>query len=351
MATTPILKSVYPFILRYKILHIIFWVWVTISFAHELQGYTKRPYHFSLQLAIITQAFAAACVYFTIYFLVPHYFNKAKYFQFVVYTMSAIILLSFILALVENLFTIYVMKADAPHFFYVRIISNTFDTTIKTFAFVAIFAVQNKIETDAKNKQLERDQLETELNFLKAQINPHFLFNSINNIYVLIEEDKKTASETLLRFSELLRYQLYECGVAKMPLQKETEFIKNFIQLERLRLGDHIQVTDKMESVADYFLIAPFILLPFVENAFKHVSQHENEENSIVIESNIENEIFTLAVRNTFDDDIDQSVKRSGGIGLQNVKRRLELIYPGKYHLGILKENKIHTVNLTLNVG
>jgi len=351
MAPTPIFRSVYPFISRYKILHIIFWVWVTISFAHELQGYSTRPFHICLQLAIITEAFAAASVYFTIYFLVPRYFNKAKYFRFVVLTLATILLVSTALAFAENLFTIYVVKARAPGFFYVRIISCAFDTVVKTVAFVAIFAVQNKIETDAKNKKLEREQLEAELNFLKAQINPHFLFNSINNIYVLIEEDKKTASETLLRFSELLRYQLYECSVAKMPLQKETDFIKNFIQLEKLRLGNHIHVTDNMEPVADYFLIAPFILLPFVENAFKHVSQHDHEANSISIESGIKDGVFHLAVRNTCEDDHYQSGKLNGGIGLQNVKRRLELIYPGTYHLDIKKENKIHTVNLKLNVG
>lgn len=350
MASIPVIRSVYPFILRYKILHVIFWVWVTISFAHELQGYSKRPFNISLQLAIITQAFAAASVYFTIYFLVPRYFNKAKYFRFVVLTMSTIILISVALAFAEDLFTIYIVNDHAPKFFYVRIISNAFDTTIKTVAFVAIFAVQNKIETDAKNKKLEREQLEAELNFLKAQINPHFLFNSINNIYVLIEEDKKTASETLLRFSELLRYQLYECSVSKMPLQKETDFIKNFIQLEKLRLGSHIQVTDNMETVADYFLIAPFILLPFVENAFKHVSQREHEANSISIASGIRDGVFQLAVRNTCEDDTGRA-KLSGGIGLQNVKRRLELIYPGTYQLDIKKENKIHIVNLTLNVG
>jgi two-component system LytT family sensor kinase len=351
MAATPILKSVYPFIVRYKILHIVFWVWVTISFAHELQGYSKRPFNLSLQLAIITEAFAIVCVYFTIYFLVPRYFNKAKYFQFIVLTLTTIILLSTVLAFAENIFTVYVARAHAPGFFYVRIISNAFDTVIKTVAFVAIIAVQNKIETDAKNKRLEREQLEAELNFLKAQINPHFLFNSINNIYVLIEEDKKTASETLLRFSELLRYQLYECSVSKMPLQKETDFIKNFIQLEKLRLGDHIQVNDNIEPVADYFLIAPFILLPFVENAFKHVSQREHEANSISIASGIKDGVFHLAVRNTCEDDPIQTLKLNGGIGLQNVKRRLELIYPGKYHLDIKKENKNHTVNLKLNVG
>src|SRR5690242_13239029 len=145
MAATPLLKKVFPFISRYKILHVIFWVWVTISFAHELQGYSKRPFNFSLQLAIITEAFAAAIVYFTIYFLVPRYFNKAKYFQFVVLTMSTILLTSLLLAIAEDIFTVYVVKAPASHFFYVRIISNAFDTTIKTVAFVAIFAVQNKI--------------------------------------------------------------------------------------------------------------------------------------------------------------------------------------------------------------
>src|SRR6185295_7299903 len=102
-----------------------------------------------------------------------------KYFQFVGLTMLTILVTSAVLAFAENAFTIFIVKEPAPHFLIVRIISDAFDTTIKTVAFVAIFAVQNKIETDAKNKKLEREQLEAELNFLKAQINPHFLFNCI----------------------------------------------------------------------------------------------------------------------------------------------------------------------------
>ena len=349
MTFSPALQSIYRYILRYKILHVIFWVWVTISFAHELQGYTSRPFSISLELAVLTMLFAIASVYFTIYFLLPRYFSTGKYFKFACLTLLTILVSSVVLAYAENFFTILVVKKHPPGHFYARVIGNAFDTTIKTFAFVAIFAVQNKIETDAKNKKLEKEQLEAELNFLKAQINPHFLFNSINNIYVLIEEDKKTAGETLLRFSELLRYQLYECSVAKMPLQKETDFIRNFIQLETLRLGEHIQVTSNFEPVADYFQIAPFILLPFVENAFKHVSQNENEINSINIESSIHNGTFRLTVTNTYEEQLEPT-RLKGGIGLQNVKRRLELLYPEKYNLVLKKENKTHTVNLTLNV-
>src|SRR6185436_15137272 len=106
MTSIPIFRSVYPFILRYKILHVIFWVWVTISFAHELQGYSKRAFSISLQLAILTEAFAAVSVYFTIYFLVPRYFNKSKYFQFVGLTFLTIILTSVVLAFAENAFNI-----------------------------------------------------------------------------------------------------------------------------------------------------------------------------------------------------------------------------------------------------
>jgi len=343
------LRPAYNFITRYKILHIIFWVWVTISFAHELQASRQGDFSINLELAILTQSFNIVSVYFTIYFLVPRYFNRQKYFQFIGLSLLNIFFISTILAFAENAFMIFFVNGKAPGFFYVRIISNSFDTVVKTIVFVAIFAVQNKIETDARNKKLEREQLEAELNFLKAQINPHFLFNSINNIYVLIEEDKKIASETLLRFSELLRYQLYECSVAKMPLQKETDFIKNFIQLEKLRLGNHISVTDNLEDVAGYFQIAPFILLPFVENAFKHVSQNETDANAINITSHMNGSNFRLEVTNTFEDH-PGIIRPNGGIGLQNVKRRLDLLYPGKYRLDIKKENKIHSVNLSLNV-
>ncbi|MCE3227360.1 MAG: sensor histidine kinase [Bacteroidetes bacterium] len=216
---------------------------------------------------------------------------------------------------------------------------------ILLIAFVLLFILYFR-QYKLKEK---KEHLESELNFLKAQMNPHFLFNSINNIYVLLDENKEKASEILLKFSDLLRYQLYECNVSFISLNKELNFLENFIEFEKLRYSNKIQVIYEFENPpsAD-LMIAPLLLQPFIENAFKHTPKTKNHQASIRIKTYFSGDNFTLEVINSVDGKKPSSLP--GGIGLENVKRRLRLLYNNKHQLRISTEESTFTTTLSIKL-
>ena len=215
------------------------------------------------------------------------------------------------------------------------------------------------ILAEKQKNQLEKDKLKSELDFLKAQINPHFLFNGINSIYHLIGEDDKIAKKTLLQFSGLLRYQLYDCSVNYISLEREIYYISNYIHIEKIRKGEDIIFEfnlpqfEKNPFLGKY-KIAPLLFTPFLENAFKYVSYYSNrEKNFINLDLKISDSgILHFALSNSFDNTIKRSEKSVGGIGLNNVKRRLNLLYPNEKHqLDITKSNNIFLIKLTIDLN
>ena len=156
------------------------------------------------------------------------------------------------------------------------------------------------IRTKRRQQLLEKEKLETELNFLKQQFNPHFLFNTINSIFFLIHKKPDTASGSLARFSDLLRYQLYECNVPLIALRKEIDYLKNCIELEKLRQNDNVRVSLELDDYpGDELCIAPFMLVTFVENAFKHVSKEPGLQNWITIRLKVDRQWLSFFVSNS----------------------------------------------------
>jgi len=203
-----------------------------------------------------------------------------------------------------------------------------------------------------KSEKIKQNLLEetykTELRYLKAQLNPHFLFNGINSIYHLIGKNNALAKDTLLQFSGLLRYQLYESG-AHIFLEKELDYVSQYIKIEETRRGSDIQLHYDIEFENPTKKIAPLLLIPFIENAFKHCSNHTEDYMNIISIKIIEKRgKLTLNVTNSFDN--LNSKNLVGGIGLNNVERRLSLLYPDKYQLEIRKEKTNFIVNLMINL-
>lgn len=198
--------------------------------------------------------------------------------------------------------------------------------------------------------KLKKEHLSSELEFLRAQLNPHFLFNSINNMYVLIDVDPQKASDMLLKFSDLLRYQLYECSVPEIALTKELDFIENFILFEQMRYGQKIEVSTHISAInAKNFKIAPLILQPFIENAFKHVSKGKQNDNYINISIELKGSQLLFCIENNRN--LDEPTSLPGGVGLKNVKKRLVLMYK-KLHIleTTMTDNKYNIeLRLTLN--
>jgi len=209
---------------------------------------------------------------------------------------------------------------------------------------VALKFVQQTFESKEKIKNLREENLKTELAYLKTQVNPHFLFNTLNNIYVMAQKQDEKVPDTVLHLSDLLRYQLYDCEGETVPLSKELEYLNNYIDLEKLRRQD---IDIKFDIVGDVISksITPLLLLPFIENAFKYsntggvgrafIHIHlELKENDLIFKC--ENNIGSL------------KASEVGGIGLTNATRRLELAYPKTHDLKIDKLDNVFKVNLTL---
>ncbi len=201
----------------------------------------------------------------------------------------------------------------------------------------------------AKNKlsEIEAARSRAELDSLKMQVNPHFLFNSLNNIYGLLMEDQGRAGDSLLTLSGLLRYLIYSGNQPRVSLEDEVKFIEDYVAMERLRLGEKCRIEVKKLGDFSGKQLPPFMLIPFLENAFKHGTYSTVEESFIKINLEAEDNRLSFEIRNSFKTPKDKS---NGGLGIANVQRRLELEMPNKHTLGIEKVENVFTVKLQLEV-
>jgi two-component system, LytTR family, sensor kinase len=339
------MKSFWDTIYKYKIHHILLWIGY---FVFWMAYYAKYyPSLISLSFTVgIYFVFHSLPFYITSYYLFPRFLYTRKYGMFVLLFLLTVLLSSLNLSVI-----LYFMLSP-----YVKEIAgnptNVFQIALMSIllmvgALCAVKLVIDKIRTDKNVQQLNRQRLETELQYLKAQVNPHFLFNAINSVYFLIKKNPDQAAETLIKLSDLLRFQLYDCSGEKIPIEKELEYLMNFVALEQVRKGDKVKVSFDIADGTTGFSIAPFLLIPFMENAFKHVSSFSDRDNIIEIEFFCENNQFKAVFRNTTDNLIRHEV---GGIGLKNVKRRLELLYPGKHELIIRDREGYFQVDFALTL-
>ncbi|MEI7587435.1 histidine kinase [Runella sp.] len=234
--------------------------------------------------------------------------------------------------------------------------SRRFDTFTFLYSLLAVGAstsltVVQKWQKDAQiREQLEQEKVSSELSFLKAQINPHFFFNTLNNIYALTMIDVENAREALHRLSRMMRYVLYETKEGTVRLSQEIDFLQDYIQLMQLRLTDKVKVTFEKPQPINDVAIAPMLLLPFLENAFKHgVSATQRSE--IFVGLSQQGQSLRVEVKNTLFSGKGKALDESNGIGLVNTRRRLDLLYPGRYQLNITEHtpDSDYLVVLTLD--
>jgi LytS/YehU family sensor histidine kinase len=207
--------------------------------------------------------------------------------------------------------------------------------------------VAEKVRSQRYIEKIEQEKTANELNFLRAQFNPHFLFNSINSIYGHIDKTNKPARDMLLKFSEMLRYQLYECNTEFIELERELNYIKNYIDLQKSRIDERINVTVYESGNNTNIKITPLLLTTFIENAFKYVGFNENRENYITIRLNYDDDRFIFNIVNSKDVYVNQ-MEKSSGLGIVNARRRLELLYPDRHELVIIDDENFFTTTLTL---
>jgi len=330
---------------KYKVHHVLAWV---AYFAFFMTMY--RSYYTSLlPLFGVTSVyfiFNASTFYIIGYYLIPKFLYASNYRRFFINVFAVIVLESTGLAF----FMYYSFLIHTKEY-----VGNVFAVFMMAFFAIATIAgimcavklVVDKIKSDRSSQLMERQRIESELQYLKAQVNPHFLFNAINSIYFLIKKDPDQAANTLIRLSDLLRFQLYDCTVERISIEKEIEYLRNFVSLEEIRKGSKTKVEFHTSENLQGFELAPFMLIPFLENTFKYVSNFSGTENKIIIKIWREENLFHAHFFNTTDNLVRTA---PGGIGHKNVKRRLELIYPDRHMLNIVERPGTYKVMLSLNV-
>ena len=322
---------------KYRVVkHSLFWLFIYSDEFLSLINITEAldaPFYLVL-LEIVGDM---VTVYFNIYYLLPRFFLKAKVFIYGLLTLISIIATMFFDGFLYGL-----VAEDYSDIAYVI-------TFIITNASLVMMAVAFKLtETVYKSQQsiqgLKEDNLKTELAYLKNQVNPHFLFNTLNNLFIMSKKVDKKTPDAILQLSDLLRYQLYDCESEFVNVDKEIEYLNNYIELEKLRRQDmdiRVNVTGQVKSAK----IRPLILIPFVENAFKYSNTGGVGTAYIHIDISQSDDSFHFTCKNNIG-----VIKTSevGGIGLVNAQRRLQLAYPERHTLSIDDRNGEYFIDLTI---
>ncbi len=329
------------------IIHFLFWSLAYIFWIFVFRNSTLVLTH-AITIQFCYLVFIAANFYFNSLYNIPCLLNKKKYFKFGVFFILAVTVTSLIRVPVSMLVTTYLFKINAPHFDYLNTFYNSFINIL--FWVLVILAgkmIAEKIRSQLYIEKIEQEKAANELNFLRAQFNPHFLFNSINSIYGHIDKKNKPARDMLLKFSEMLRYQLYECNVELIDLDRELNYIKNYIDLQKSRIDERIKVTFCDAGISGNLKIAPLLLITFIENAFKYVGFNEVKDNYIAIALKYDNGKLIFNIINTRDIYVN-AVEKSSGLGIANAQRRLALLYPGKHELVIEDHEDYYEITLSL---
>ena len=199
-------------------------------------------------------------------------------------------------------------------------------------------------------ERYEKESISAKYENLKSQVNPHFLFNTLNNLYYLAYSKSENTTEVIAKLSQMMRYMIYDTNQPKVLLNKEIEYMRNYISLERLRLNDQIPIKFDVNGDTENVWITPLIFITFLENAFKHGVSNSNPKAWVNIAIRLQDRECIYTVENSRTTDLRDGNEKSG-IGLQNVKRRLELSYPGKYKLLTEDTMEKYVVKLNLSIS
>ena len=341
--------------------HFIFWFLLFISLpilAVLNDGSIRKTVIFSNLTYLPAQLLAS---YFLIYYQVPKLLFKKKYILFVV----SFLISAYIFSAISEVFYGYLFDVFNPNGIrkeknLVEILTSPFYLAVAHFprVYVVVFlmfivkAFKDRFEERHLLEVLQKEKANTELKFLKAQTNPHFLFNTLNNLYSLTLEKSEKAPEVVLKLSDMLDYMLYQCKDPVVPLKKEIDLIQDYIDLESLRYGDKLTLNFTYKPHDSNVMIAPLILISFVENAFKHGASKNLNNSVIEIELTTNQNQLTFRVFNTLPANVQENKENTSrsGIGFSNSQRQLELNYKDNYTLKSNKTDTSFKVVLTINL-
>jgi len=335
---------------KITIIHLTFWAVYFSFFFYQISfgGDKERPTADSLREAFVHVLFVVIIVYINYSFLLPRFLKDHR---FVKYILS----FAFFFCLVTGTY-IFIKRVETEGtwihelFTSVRFMVHYSLTVLFIVVFISMFRfVEEWFGIEARKREIENEKLNTELRFLKEQINPHFLFNTLNSLYYLATIQSPNTPEVIVKLSRMMRYMLYDSNRAKVTLQQEIEYMQNFIELEKMRIGKPVPITFDTKGPLSSIYIVPLILNTFLENAFKHGLNNHSSDGFIRVKIHADPEHLTFVAENSKPESPD--IKEKSGIGLQNVKRRLELSYPGKHTLDITEDKHTYKVHLTLDLS
>ncbi|SHF78928.1 Histidine kinase [Mariniphaga anaerophila] len=328
---------------RLVLVHLLLWVAVWFFFVYFF-SYNNDNTRYILWFSSLLLPLTMGVTYFMVYFLIPRYLLTKKYWKFGLYTFYLVVFTSYEIVLLLYGCLYFLLNFDitnmppmSKNFTFVLVL------VILVVGFVSFASLLNhNFKTLSKNKELQNKILETqlqlkeqELHYLKRQIHPHFLFNTLNTIYGFALKQSVQTPEIILKLSNLLDYILYQIDKPRVSLKEEVLHIKEYIDLEKIRFKDTLKVIFLSDEIDESIEIAPMLLIPFVENAFKHGNLVDGFL-QIKIEIRLVTRQLRFEIANTY---LNQEEEKGGGIGLKNTEKRLELNYKGRYTLNSRTEN------------
>lgn len=292
-------------------------------------------------------------VYLQLWFLIPRLFSAGRY---------GLYLLGFLVSLLAGVGTHWITFSYLADWLFPDYYFISYYRFSELLQFMLVFAITATLLKLSKSwfelrrkkqqiHQLEREKLDAELQALRAQLDPHFLFNSLNNVYSLALDQDEKVPTYLLKLSDNLRYMLYECREPQVSFSKELEYMENYLMLQRLKFGDKVRINLEISGNREDVFVAPLLFIPYIENSFKHGLRGKLERAEVDIHFDLTAEALHFQIRNTLpseNSDMLSPFPESGGIGLANVHKRLELLYPGQYKLTINQNKRYFEVDLKL---
>ena len=339
--------------------HLLFWgaYFIFLFLISLLRSNEGRDVSFHVPFELLQIAVMISVVYVNLKFLIPRFLETRKFFMYGLLMIVVVLLNGGILVSLMRLFPDFsppfILK-DRPSYMFVLPMA---------FMQLSLVAVTSALHFMRENLRLQQEalsvidlesrQLKAELDSLKAQVNPHFLFNSLNNIYSHSLLESPQTPELILKLSGLLNYIIYECQDEQVHLEKEMEFLTNYIALEKVRIDESVEVDLKMDVPDTSMMIAPLLFVPLIENAFKHGANISSGQPFIHVELKQEQGELTFQCTNLQDNYEDDTTgdEAVGGIGLENVRKRLDLIYPGKHRFEIRDDGVQFMVDLSISIG
>jgi two-component system, LytTR family, sensor kinase len=331
--------------------HLVFWVcvflyeWLPASSIHECSAV-------AFNAACLNVPIIMVATYLTIFAVERLVFTK-RYWLFATYMAASLVIFGFLRRTV-NYYTIvtelYPQKATTV-FKPDRLTLDAVNVMLFAIMGTMIYVVRKWMEQQRVNEMLMKEKVAAELSLLRSQVQPHFIFNTLNNIYMLSLKNSPMTSDMIYRLSSLLSYMLYDSKKQVIEVEKELDYVKNYINLEKIRYGERLDVQMTVFPTVRNFQVPPLLFLPLVENAFKHGVSNEVQDSWIHIDVTVNKNVLTFKIENSVAKAKSSIDGFGSGLGLDNLQKRLEILYPNSYELKCMQEDDVHLAVLKLDFG